>query len=102
MPLQFCAGFVGADLTALCKEAAAIAVTRIFDTLGAAEASAAAALAASTEGADGVDAMQVDGAVVAVPPQEPRCAARAHRRPPGEGVTHLPPLARHSRAMLEV
>ncbi len=37
-PCNYCrhcrAGFVGADLTALCKEAAAIAVTRIFDGIG--------------------------------------------------------------------
>lgn len=36
--MVFCAsGYVGADLTALCKEAAAIAVTRIFRDLGHAE-----------------------------------------------------------------
>ena len=39
-------GYVGADLTALCKEAAAIAVTRIFSTLGRVGEAAATAAAA--------------------------------------------------------
>ena len=50
-------GYVGADLTALCKEAAAIAVTRIFSTLGRVGEAAAAVTTLMEEGGSAVAAV---------------------------------------------